>query len=117
MKKIILLGIILVIGFIVLIFILQKDDNNKLHYYYIRFDTTNINGKLEYCEIGDHITEFKIKGIDEKFQFAPYTSELNGNHIFLYFAEKGDIIIKPSNVDTLKLIKDNEVYLYTFERF
>ena len=85
--------------------------------FYNHFNNTDINGKLEYAKIGYHGTVFKIEGVEEEFVFYPHTSNLNNKKIFYQVAEKGDLIIKHSYADTLKLKKDNIVYLYTFQKF
>ena len=50
------------------------------------------------------------------FNFYPRTSQLNKNRIFDHLAEKGDIVIKGKFADTLKLIKNGNEYLYTFDQ-
>lgn len=51
---------------------------------------------------------------DERYNFHPYTSDLNDNKIFEYLAEPGDSIYKPAYSDTLLLIKEGRKYRYTF---
>lgn len=53
---------------------------------------------------------------DERYNFHPYTSDLNDNKIFEYLAETGDSIYKPAYSDTLILIKEGKKYRYTFSK-
>jgi hypothetical protein len=53
---------------------------------------------------------------DERYNFHPYTSDLNNNKIFDYLAEEGDSIYKPAYSDTLVLIKEGKRYQYTFSK-
>jgi hypothetical protein len=51
------------------------------------------------------------------FKLGEDTSELNENEKFNIVAKKGDIVIKPAYSDTLRLIKTDKVFLYTFQKF
>ena len=113
MKKKLLVIVLIIIAFAYL-FIAQKKGKDRWKQLFNQFDNANINGKLENVGIRYHKCTFKIEGIDEEFCFNPITSNLNDNQIFDHFAVKGDSIIKSSNSDTLKLIKKNKIYLYTF---
>ena len=110
------LGILILVGIIIYFFIAQNIGENREEQFFIRFDTTNINGKLEYAKIGYHGSVFKIEGIEKEFVFYPYTSELNDNKIFCNIAKKGDFIIKDSHSDILKLKNNDKVYLYKFRK-
>ncbi len=106
---------ILIIIFIYL-FIAQKIGGNREEQFFIRFDTTNINGKLEYVKIRYHLCAFKIEGINDEFYFDPITSSLNDNKLFEYFAKKGDSIIKKAHSEILKVKKNDKIYQYKFRR-
>lgn len=110
------LGILILVGIFIYLFIIQNIGEDREKQFFIRFDTTNINGKLEYAKIGYHGSVFKIEGIEKEFVFYPYTSELNDNKIFYNIARKGDFIIKDSHSDILKVKKTNKVYLYKFRK-
>lgn len=88
---------------------------NRDKQFFIRFDTTNINGKLEYVETRYRMCAFKIEGIEEEFYFDPLPSNLNDKKLFEHIAEKGDLIIKEARSDILKVIKKDKVYQYKFQ--
>lgn len=109
-------GIVIFIAVLIYLFSAQRIGGNREEQFFIRFDTTNINGRLEYAKIGYHGSEFKIEGIEKEFVFYPYTSDLNDNKIFYNVAEKGDLIIKEAHSDTLKVKKNDKVYQYKFRK-
>jgi hypothetical protein len=118
MKVLIYIGIfIFLLLAIIYIYTAQKFGINREQRFYTHFDTTDIYGKLEYAKIGYHGVVFKVIGINEEFIFYPYTSMLNNNKIFYNLAERGGLIIKPKHSDTLRLQKDDVIYLYTFRKF
>lgn len=102
---------------IVLYFISKKHEKNRWENEFIHFDSTEIVGELEYVALVSHGVVFKIKNNRDRFIFYPLTSDLNENRIFDHLATKGDTIIKGKFADTLKLIKKNKKYLYTFDQF
>jgi hypothetical protein len=114
-KVIISCGIVLLI-IIIFFYVREKYEDNKWKNEFIHFDTTYINGEIEYVARASHAVVFKIKGNKSKYIFSPGTSELNKNRIFDHLAEKGDTIIKGKFSDTLKLIKNGDEYLYTFDQ-
>ena len=115
-KKIIIsTGIVLII-LIILLYVGPKYESNRMKNNFIDFDTTDIIGELEYVALASHNVVFRIKGNSKMFIFYPRTSELNKNRIFDHLAEKGDIVIKGKFADTLKLIKNGNEYLYTFDQ-
>ncbi len=106
--------IIFVVVFIYL-FIAQNYGENREEEFFTRFDTTDINGVLEYAKVGYHGSVFKIEEIDNEFVFYPYIGELN-NKIFYNVAEKGDVIIKKAHSDILRLKKKDTIYQYKFRK-
>jgi len=107
MKKV-YVRIVIIIAILIYLFIAQGIGINKEEQFFIRFDTTSINGKLEYAKIGYHGSVIKIEGIEKEFVFYPYTSELNHNKIFYNIAKKGDLIIKEAHSDILKVKKKGQ---------
>jgi len=114
--KVIISSVIVLIIIIVFFFVREEYDDNRWKNEFIHFDSTYINGELEYVALASHAVVFKIKGNKSKYIFSPQTSELNENRIFDHFAKKGDIIIKNKFADTLKLLKSKKVYLYSFDQ-
>src|SRR5690554_1275724 len=108
--------IIILIVVLIYLFTAQRIGGNREEQFFTRFDTTNIYGRLEYAKIGYHGSVFKIEGIKKEFVFYPFTSELNDNKIFYNIATKGDLIIKDAHSDVLKVMKNDEVYLYKFRK-
>lgn len=115
MKKV-YIGIIIFVAVLIYLFIAQKIGGNREEQFFTRFDTTNINGRLEYVKIRYHFCMFKIEGIEDEFYFDPITSNLNGKKLFEHIAKKGDLIIKDAHSDVLKVMKNDEVYLYKFRK-
>ena len=83
---------------------------------YNQFNSQEIIGKIEYIRSKHRGVAFKIEEYKNEFIFHPYTNVINGFHLFYNIAERGDSIIKGSFSDTLILIKNNNVYYYTFEK-
>ncbi len=110
------LGIILIIVLSVSLFTAQKLGENREKQFFIHFDNTNINGKLEYVKIRYHLCAFKIEGIEEELYFDPITSTLSNKKLFEHIAEKGDLIIKEAHSDFLKIKKKDKVYQYKFRK-
>jgi len=110
------IGIIILIAASIYLFIALKIGSKRTVNSYNHFNSSNLNGELEYVEIKYHKSAFKILGVDDEFCFDPITSELNDNKKFLYTAQKGDIIIKKAFSDTLKLKKDDKIYQYKFRK-
>lgn len=106
--------ILIFMGIYIFVANLPYFDNSKK--YIIEFDTTNINGIIEYADYGYHGETFKIKKIDKEFLFYPSAGKLSGNKTFVQLAEKGDSVYKPKFADTLVLIKNKRKYLFTFKK-
>lgn len=114
--KVIASTVIVVILIIIFFIIREKYESNRFKNNFIDFDTTDIVGELEYVALASHTVIFKVKGNTKKFIFYPRTRVLNKNRIFDHLAEKGDMILKGKFSDTLKLIKNGDEYLYTFDQ-
>jgi hypothetical protein len=114
-KVIISTGIVLSI-LIILLYVGPKYESHRFKNNFIDFDTTDIIGEIEYVSLASHSVVFRIKGNSKMFIFYPRTSELNKNRIFDHLVEKGDTIIKGKFSDTLRLIKNGDEYLYTFDQ-
>jgi len=114
--KVIASTIIVLIVLIVFFSVRKKYEDNRWKNEFIHFDTTYINGEIEYVALASHAVVFKIKGNTSKYIFSPNTNELNEKRIFYHLAEKGDTIIKGKFSDTLKLIINGDEYLYTFDQ-
>lgn len=107
--------LVLIITVIYIRFFDERDNRRALQFYNYFYEK-NIKGVLESVRGGRHGSIFKVKGFDE-FTFHPCSGKLNNNKIFDYFAAKGDSIYKQAYSDTLKLIKNEKTYLYTFQKF
>ncbi|WP_157604616.1 hypothetical protein [Solitalea canadensis] len=108
-----------IIGLIVVACIMfwgRKYMDNLVINDFDKFNSSAIKGKIEKIEIVHHMSSFTILETNERYVFAPYTSDLNENNSFDLFAKKGDLVVKKSYSDTLKLIKGNKTYLYTFRK-
>jgi hypothetical protein len=80
------------------------------------FNSSHIHGKIEKVFIISKGTALKLVNDSVTYVFYPMTSPLNDNQIFDGFATKGDSVIKSAHSDTLKLLKGDKAYLYTFEK-
>jgi len=86
--------------------------DNSIKEGYIKFDKTELRGKLEYTGIRYHMTSFKLKGDNYEYIVSPYTD--NDGHIFNTFAKPGDSIIKATYSAKLTLKKGVKIYEFTF---
>lgn len=65
-----------------------------------------------------HATGLKIKDISREFSVTTYASIiLNDNTKFAWVGKVGDSVIKKPFSDTLKLIHENHIYRYRFEKY
>ncbi len=79
------------------------------------FHKSAIYGKLSNIQIKYKMIYFSVENQDEYYLFSPVTSELNDNKEFYNNAKRGDLVIKPSYLDTLTLItEEGKEYQYTF---
>jgi hypothetical protein len=109
-------AVFVVIGIFYLLFAQFVGNRNAVK----RFDeffNSNLNGEIQKIGIKHHGVALKINNEENEYVFYPYTSDLNDKNVFNYFANVGDTILKPSNTDTLILIKQNKRYKYTFQKF
>jgi hypothetical protein len=81
------------------------------------FYNADLNGKISDMTVSVGVVYFKLEKSDEKYGFIPITNELNNNMPFFNTAKIGDYIIKPVKSDILKLIKEGNIYLYSFKKF
>ncbi|MDB5146211.1 MAG: hypothetical protein JWQ57_231 [Mucilaginibacter sp.] len=93
------------------IMIFLGDSINKKNF--IKFYNSKIEGKI--MEVNKHkgATDFAVG--NQEFTFVP--SYVNNDTDFPYFAKKGDSVYKPAKADTLKLIHNGKIFLYTFKKF
>lgn len=107
----------LAFGVILTILIMFNYQDKKVAKEFEQFDKSLIVGKLSYVEEYSREATFKIDNNTATFKFFPITDkQLNGGHIFNYFAEPGDSIYKAAYSDTLFLLKNGQVYRYTFQK-
>lgn len=84
---------------------------------YDQFFSSNLNGIVERVGIKHHGSFFTLQDNSKEYVFYPHTDkQLNNSTVFENFAERGDSILKPSQSDTLFLVKQGKVYKYTFEK-
>jgi hypothetical protein len=80
------------------------------------FYTSVLDGEISSIAISVGVVYLQLDNALTEYAFIPRTSELNKNQIFSHIARKGDKVIKPAYSDTLKLVKGDKVYLYTFQK-
>lgn len=115
--KLVYFGIILVFSASIYLYSAKKIGMNRDQKFFIHFDSSQINGELEYVKIKYHLCTFKIKGEVGEYFFDPITSDLNYNEVFEYIAVPGDLINKKAFSDTLELKKNGKIYQYNFRKF
>ena len=80
------------------------------------FDTTSLHGII--TDSVYTISSGTVVQINhEPFIFHPYASRLNNNTLFIAVAYPGDSLYKPAYHDTLRLVKKDKTFLYTFRIF
>ncbi len=107
------LAIMLIIPIFIIIGSKLTIDKGKQHF--TQFNTANINGELASIKIAYKGVQFQLKNEKAKYVFYP-NADLLENKLFDDVAEKGDIVIKPAFSDTLKLVKKDKTFLYTFDK-
>jgi predicted membrane protein len=103
--------------FIIYMFLAQTIGNKRDKRNFKIFYNSEINGSITGVFIKNHGVGFRLKYDTIDYVFYPLTSPINQKKVFHLFADKGDSVIKPRNVDTLILIKDGKRYPYTFQVF
>lgn len=80
-----------------------------------KFNGSEIRGAIE-TKVDASVsgTYFKVNG--QRYNFHPYTADINSNSIFSYTAGIGDSVFKESDGDTLVLVKAGRTYKYTFQK-
>lgn len=102
--------------FVILAALSQRCGMQQSKKSFNNFYSSHIEGILNGVNGHSRGVGFSIENSDKGFSFYPKTSELNNNKRFSGFAQKGDSIYKAAYSDTLRLFKENKVYLYTFSR-
>jgi hypothetical protein len=86
--------------------------DNSIKEGYIKFDKSEIKGKLERTDIKYHMTSFKLQGDNQEYIVSPYTD--NEGNIFSGIAKPGDSIIKPAYGNAIALKKGTKKYEFQF---
>jgi len=81
--------------------------------HFKQFNSENLKGEIEYFDARRGGVLFKLKGKKVEYEFCPGIV-LHGNKVFEDIAAKGDSIVKATYSDTLRLIKKDQVFLFTF---
>ncbi len=114
-SKIIFITAFLILLSVYFIYSAQSMDKRD-DYNYELFNKSNLNGHVK--ELSSYARGIKLSVKNNEVVFYPLTSKLNDNNIFLFTAEKGDLIIKVPFQDTLIVKKKNGAVLrYTFLKF
>lgn len=92
---------------------IHKRKKGKMQYK--QFYTSSIHGIIQDVTASAGTTYFSING--KRYGFWPRRILTNKDYRFSIFAKHGDSISKPAYSDTLKLIKKNKKYLFTFKKF
>lgn len=104
------------IGLLVILAIFQSMHTKKKgKKEFKEFYTTTITGMISCVPNGSTAgTYFCVDG--NRYNFHPYTADINENKIFSRFAAVGDSIYKPAYADTLVLVKNGKKYMYIFSK-
>jgi hypothetical protein len=113
MKKIFPTVVIVLLICIAIVSQINKKKSGKTQYE--QFYNCTISGKIQAVRPSVGTTYIIVD--DVKYGFYPKDISKNGSKIFYRFAEYGDSIYKPAQFDTLKLIKKDKEYLFTFKKF
>ena len=104
----------IILGCTILLFIVVNYyGKQSIKRKFLKFNSSTIDGKLVDVIPGKGITDIVVN--NQKFTFVP--SVVNNETDFTYFAKKGDSVYKAANADTLKLIHNGKIFLYTFESY
>jgi hypothetical protein len=105
--------VIIALGIIILHSIRVKENGRK---NFEVFYNSTLEGKIESIQMSVGVVYVKLLNKDHVYSFIPITSPLNKNTPFYSVAKAGAYIVKPSRVDTLKLIVNTASYVYTFQK-
>lgn len=102
---------------IVVLFILAYIISTELIFHNRKrlLNESNVQGIIEDLYSSRDGIKFRIKHDSKSYRFYPKPCGNFGKD-FYDIANVGDSIYKPTYSDTLKLIKKNKVYLYTFKK-
>ena len=114
MKKYVFIIVIVIIICYLVIGI--RYSKNKWKEHYEQFESSNIKGEIVKIEPAYKGIQFKMDDDNIEYVFYP-SNDFRENKNFEDIAKRGDSIIKPSNSDTLKLIKKDKVYMFSFEKY
>ncbi len=106
---------ILVILILLLLFYGIPGTDKNIKEAFLKFDSAELNGKLESIEIKYHRDCIKLTDSDEEYIFSSYPLH-EGNKSFAVLAKKGDTITKRPKSDTLLLTKEGKGYLFLIKR-
>ena len=112
MKKI--FPIIVVVIFACIIVISEVNGGKKAKRLYKQFYTSSIHGIIQDVTASAGTTYFSING--KRYGFWPRRILTNKDYRFSIFAKYGDSVSKPAHSDTLRLIKKDKEYLFTFKK-
>ena len=113
-SKILLFGLIGILIFVLILLGGRYQTKLSLDNFKL-FNESNLDGIISYVGIKNHGVSFKLENDTSEYVFYPISDKtINGGHIFNYFAEPGDKVIKEAYGDTLLLIKSDNTYKYTF---
>lgn len=115
-RKMIMIAFILVLVVTGYVYFGGSYTRDRGKQFYSTFNSSDLRGEIEKIYIAYKGVALKLNDDSTTYIFYPVTSQLNDNNIFDNVAEKGDKIIKPAYSDTLKLVKRDKIYLYTFQK-
>ncbi len=78
----------------------------------VEFDSAKLRGIVS-CNVSASISGVRICVENREYYFSPNPS-LNKNRLFTEVASKGDYLIKDAFSDTLRLVKGDRVFTFTF---
>lgn len=115
-RKLLMIGFILVLVVTGYVYFGGSYTRDRGKQFYSTFNSSDLKGEIEKVYIAYKGIALKLTDDSATYIFYPVTSQSNDNKIFDNLASKGDRIIKPAYSDTLKLVKGDKVYLYTFQK-
>lgn len=106
---------ILAILIMLLLFYGIPTTDKNIREAFLKFDSAELNGKLESIDIKYHRDCIKLTDSNEEYVFSSYPL-YDGTKSFAVLAKKGDTIIKRPKSDTLLLTKEGKGYLFLIKR-